>query len=557
MSASRAGLADLILTGGQIYTVDEERRWASAVAIKAGRITAVGSDSEVRQRAGDETEIVDLDGRMAMPGVIDIHNHHMMGGRADLYELKFPAAAALEQIVDAVRGAVEDTKAGEWIIGSQWGSNRGSTLNTGEALAALDSVSPKNPVMLRDDTCHNRWVNSRALAAADLTRETPDPENGSFGRDPHSGELTGMLIERAAAPVERAALESGIFSEEGYRAAAARAVAILNSLGVTGFVDAAAMLPTLEALKGLDDRGELTAWAVAAMPAVEPSFLFGIAGDELMAKRETYRSAHFKPDFVKVFLDGVPPAKTAAFVEPYQADPILGCCFRGETQMSVPELIRWIGKCEKQGLAVKIHCAGDAAVRQALDAIEVVRTFNGSTHLIHHIAHASYIQPDDIPRFAELGVAGDLSPIIWYPTPILEGAKAALGIERALQFWPNRDLHEAGALLAAGSDWPVVPNPDPWDGIEGMITRQNPAGDYPGESLWPEQALDLPTVLEIYTRNAAKAAGLGNITGSIEVGKSADILVLDRNLFQIPAHEIAETQVLTTYFEGRAVYERG
>jgi predicted amidohydrolase YtcJ len=340
------------------------------------------------------------------------------------------------------------------------------------------------------------------------------------------------------------------------RAAVGRSIQVLNSFGVTAFLDAASMQPILAALKGLDDRGELSAWAVAAMPAIEPSFMFGLAGDALFALRENYRGAHVRPDYAKIFLDGVPGAKTAAFHDTYMPDPIHGCCFRGTTMLTVPDLVRWIGKCERQNIAVKIHCAGDAAVTQALDAIDVVRSFNGSTALVHHIAHASYIAPRDIPRFAELKVAADLSPIIWYPTVFLEGHKAAMGEERATRFWPNKSLHEAGALIAGGSDWPVVPNPDPWTGIEGMITRQNPSGEFPGVSLWPEQALDLPTVLETYTISAARALGLDRMIGSIEVGKSADIIVLDRNVFDIPADQIADIRVMTTFFEGSAVYER-
>jgi predicted amidohydrolase YtcJ len=317
------------------------------------------------------------------------------------------------------------------------------------------------------------------------------------------------------------------------------------------------MKPIMAALKGLDDRGVLTAWAGCSMPAVEPAFMFGAAGDELFVLREQFRGRHVKPDFVKFFLDGVPGFKTAAFHEPYTPDPIRGCCFRGATMMTVPDLIRWLGKCEKLGLSVKIHCAGDAAVTQALDAVEVVRGFNGPTNLTHQIAHASYITPDDVKRFGELGVVADLSPIIWYPTFFLEGHKVAMGKERAERFWPNRDLLEAGALMSGGSDWPVIPNPDPWTGIEGMVTRRNPSGDFGDAVLWPEQALDLISTLEIYTINGARALRLGDVTGSIEVGKSADIIVLDRNLFEIPADEIADTKVLTTYFEGRPVHERG
>ena len=360
-----------------------------------------------------------------------------------------------------------------------------------------------------------------------------------------------------AAYVERALAASGHYTPEMDRAAVARSISVLNSYGVTAFIDAASMQPIMAALKGLDDRGELTAWAVCAMPVVEPGFMFGKAGEELFALREDYRGAHVKPDYVKVFLDGVPGAKTAAFHEPYLADPVRGCCFRGATMLTVPDLIRWLGRCEKLGLAAKIHCAGDAAVTQALDAIDVVRSFNGPTNLIHQIAHASYIAPDDIRRFAELGVAADLSPIIWYPTIFLEAHKAAMGEERAQRFWPNKDLKEAGALMAGGSDWPVIPIPDPWQGIEGMVTRQNPTGDFPGKSLWAEQALDLKTVIDIYTIDAARAAGLGQSIGSIEVGKSADLIVLDQMIFDVPPDQLADTRVEMTFFEGRRVYERG
>ncbi len=548
--------ADTLLRNGRIYTVDRERPWADCVAIKGGRFVAVGTQSDVQAFVGGGTEVIDLGGRMAMPGIIDIHNHIMMGGQADLYELRFPSNYSISQIAAVVKDAAVKAPAGAWIVGGQFGNDLLSRLNTDDASAELNAASLGHPVLLRDDSYHNRWASAEALRLAEVTAETPNPVDGEIGRDLHSGRLTGLMVEAASGIVERALARAGHYTPEMDRAAVARSIGVLNSFGVTGFVDAASMQPIMAALKGLDDRGELSAWAVCAMPIVEPGFMFGMAGDELFALRDSYRSAHVKPDYAKMFLDGVPGAKTAAFHEPYLADAVRGCCFRGSTMLSVPELIRWLGKCEKLGIAAKIHCAGDASVTQALDAIEVVRSFNGPTALIHHIAHASYIAPDDIPRFAELGVVADLSPIIWFPTIFLEAHKAAMGAERAERFWPNRDLKNAGALMAGGSDWPVIPNPDPWHGIEGMVTRRNPAGDFPGVALWPEQALDLETVIEIYTINAARAAGLGGITGSIAVGKSADLIVLDQALFDIPADQIAETAVEMTFFEGRKVYER-
>ncbi len=548
--------ADLVIRNGRIYTVDKARSWASAIAVKAGRIIAVGGDAEMKPMTGAATRVVDLGGKMAMPGIVDVHTHIMMGGQADLFELRFPSTLGVAEIADRVARVAVTAPEGSWIVGGQWGVEQLAHLNTADALAALDAASGGHPVLLRDETYHNRWVNSAALRAAKVTKDTPNPDQGEIGRDAKTGALTGVMIEAASGIVERTLAASGHYTEAMDRAALTRSISLLNSYGVTAFLDAASMQPILAALKQLDDRGELTAWAVASMPAVEPSFMFGLSGEALFALRENYRGAHVKPDYAKIFLDGVPGAKTAAFHDAYTPDPIRGCCFRGSTMLTVPDLVRIIGKCERLGISAKIHCAGDAAVSQALDAIDVVRSFNGPTTLMHHIAHASYIRPSDIARFAELGVAADLSPIIWYPTVFLEAHKMAMGEERAQRFWPNQDLLKAGALMGGGSDWPVIPNPDPWDGIEGMVTRQNPKGEFAGVALWPEQALDLATVLEIYTINAARILGLGQRIGSLEVGKSADLIVLDRNVFEIAPTDIADTKVITTFFEGRVVHQR-
>lgn len=548
--------ADLIVRNARVYTMDGAQEWAAEFAVKGGRFIAVGGAGSTDGLIGPETRTIDAAGRMVMPGLVDVHCHPMMGGRAELFETRFSYAERLDAVIDHIGRAAAGTPEGGWIVGGQWGLDQLPAINTVEALARLDAASGGRPVLLRDESYHNRWLNSEALRRAGITPETAEPEMGSFGRDPTTGVLTGVLIEAASGLAEQALSASGHHTEAKDRAAMARSVATLNGFGVTAFLDAIASQPAMAALKELDRRGALTAWAVCAMPASRPSFETGLTGDELLALRDTFRSAHVRPDFVKIFLDGVPGARTAAFHEPYMPDPAFGCCFRGATMMSVPELIRWLGKCEKLGLSVKIHCAGDAAVSQALDAVEVVRAFEGPTRLTHHIAHASYIAPADIGRFAELGVVADLSPILWYPTPFLEGHKAAMGKERAERFWPNRDLQIAGALMAGGSDWPVVPNPDPWDGIEGLVTRRNPSGAFGGAALWPEQAIDLATALAVYTINSAKALGLGETIGSIEPGKSADFIMLDRNLFDRPADEIADTKVLATFFEGRAIHER-
>ncbi|MFQ0812512.1 amidohydrolase [Brucella anthropi] len=546
--------ADFILTNGRLYTVDAARPWAEAVAIGGGRILAVGSKAEIEAFQGSETEVVDLGGRMAMPGFVDVHNHIMMGGQADLFETQLPAGASVDDICAHVRRQAEAAVPGQWIVANQWGADMITALNSEASLARLDAASLGHPVLLRDETMHNRWVNSVALQMCGIADDQPDPPAGSFGRDPSTGRLTGLLVESAAGIVERVAADH--FTEAMGEAAIARAVEIVNSYGVTAFQDAASVLPIMKALTGLDNKGKLTAWAVTSLPLIEPSFMFGLSGDELLALRDEYRTRHVRPNFTKIFLDGVPGARTSAFHDAYLDDGVHPRGHRGETLVPYPDLVQHIDKSEKLGMGLKIHCTGDYAVTEMLDAVEAVRHFNGPAKVMHHIAHASYVRPQDIERFARLSVVADLSPMMWYPTTFLEGHKEAMGDERATRFWPIADLHKSGALLAGGSDWPVIPVPDPWTGIEGMVTRQNPSGAFAGVSLWPEQAIDLATAIRIFTLNAAIAMGIGEETGSIQPGKSADIIVLDQHVFDVTPDRIADTKVLATYFAGRAVYRR-
>lgn len=552
MSISRHS-PDLILTNGRIYTVEGEREWVEAVAIAAGRIVAIGSHAEIAAVADADTVVEDLGGRMAMPGFVDVHNHILMAGQSALYELQFPPSSSIDEICGHVRLRAEKAAPGQWIVGNQWGADMMAVLNTEESLARLDAASLGHPVFLRDETMHNRWANSEAMRLAGISGNQPDPAQGAFGRDPKSGRLTGILIESGSGIVELAAADA--FSPDMARAAVKRAVEIANSLGVTAFQDAATTLPILETLAGLDRTGDLTAWAVASLPLIQPTFLFGTTGDELLAARDAHRTLHVRPDFTKIFLDGVPGAQTAAFHDAYVADPAHPHGHRGDLLVDLPEMIRMVDKSERLGMGLKVHCTGDRAVTQMLDAVEAVRHFRGPTTVRHHIAHASYIRPEDIKRFAELGVVGDLCPMIWYPTTFLEGHKAVMGEDRATRFWPIAELQKSGALLAGGSDWPVIPVPDPWHGIEGMVTRQNPSGAFPGVALWPEQAIDLATAIRIYTLNSAIAMGIDAITGSIAPGKSADIIVLDQNVFDVPADTIADTMVVRTYFEGRVVHQ--
>jgi predicted amidohydrolase YtcJ len=546
--------SDLLLRNGAIYTMDADQPWVEALAIRRGRLVAVGTEAAARAAVGADARVVDLQGRMVMPGLIDVHNHFVWAGRAELYETSFPPILTLDQVLDAVRQAAASQPPDGWVVGGIWGSGLIGKL-TSEARRALDTAAGGRPVMLRDDSHHNRWVSSAALRIAGIDDATPNPRSGEIVRDVATGEATGLLLESASALVEIAVAKALAASPQLDIDAAAHAIRRLNACGVTAAQEALTTTPVMRAVKALDDAGQLSAWVVGSLPVVEAALAPGEWGETLFALRDSFRSPHFRPDAGKIFLDGVPTSRTSAMLEPYLPDVAHGCCFRGSTTLTVPQLARALADCEARGISVKIHCAGDGAVRAALDAVDVLRSFSADgSGLTHQIAHASFIDPADVSRFAALDVVADLSPMLWFPGVIVEAIRATVPKERVDHFWPNRDLHEAGALIAGGSDWPVMPDPNPWIGIQGMVTRRDPSGQFDG-ALWPEQALDLATVLRAYTLNSARAMGVNDVTGSLEVGKSADLIVLDRHVFEVPVDTLVGTRVLATYFEGRVVHE--
>lgn len=546
-------MPETILHHPLICTMDPERPWAQAIAVRDGRIVAVGSLDEARQ-ALPQAAVVQLPGEMVTPGLVDVHNHFVWAGRAELYEVFVPPVFSLDQVLESVREAAKSKAPGEWIVGGIWGSALIGQIDC-QARHRLDEAAGGRPVMLRDDSHHNRFVSSAALAAAGIGDDTPDPVNGRIVRDPASGEATGLLLEAACSLVEMAVAQALDAEPRLDVEAAAHAVQRLNALGVTGMQEALTTRAVMRALKTLDDEGRLSAWVMGSLPMTEAPLAPGEMPDELQALRDGFRTRHFLPDAGKIFLDGVPTARTAAMLEPYLPDAVHGCCFRGGTTLTVPQLARVLSDCEQKNIRVKIHCTGDASTRAALDAIDVLRSFNGPG-LQHHIAHATFIDPAEIPRFAALDVVADLSPPLWFPSVIIDAIRGTVAQPIVDRIAPIRSLVEAGALVAGGSDWPVVPDPSPWPAMQGMVTRRDPSGRLDG-ALVPEQAIGVQDALRAYTINAAKATGLADRAGSLAPGKSADLAVLDRRVFDIDPAELGQTRVLQTWFEGRCVHGAG
>ncbi|WP_433271525.1 amidohydrolase [Actinosynnema sp. CS-041913] len=539
--------ADLILTNATVYTVDRARPWATSLAVKDGRL--VSSDD-----VGPDTEVRDLGGAFVMPGLVDVHNHHALAGRAALFELTFGGDLGFEAILDAVRARSRDLGPDEWVVGGAWASTLVETLSQESARRALDEAAGGRAVMLSDDSRHNRWVSSRALELAGVTASTPDPAGGVIVRDPVTGDPTGVLLEAAGVQVERAVRETGTLTEEQHARASRHAIGILHSYGITSFQDAGVSVDILNALKTLDEAGQLDAWVVTSLLINDPIFGYDPIGSALLELGERYRSEHHRPDFVKIFLDGVPPTRTAAFLEPYLPDEVHGACFHGAPTMPPAELADWLRAAAGAGLSAKIHCTGDASVRATLDAVEKLRG-EGFTDVKFQVAHGQFVHPDDLARFGALGVAADISPFLWVPGVIPTAIANVLPAERATRMQPNRALLDSGALVAGGSDWPVSESPNAWEGIQGLVTRQDPAGAHPG-ALWPEQAITLAEAVEAFTLSGARAMGVDDVTGSLTPGKSADFVVLDRNPFESATEELYTTEITETWFAGRKVFER-
>jgi len=543
--------ADLILHNGSVYTMDKDLSRVDAFAVKDGKIIATGSYNELRMLQGEGTRLVDAGGRMVMPGIIDAHLHPVWGAMQQVFYCTFPFSASPGDIQKRVRDCVDNAPEETWIKGGQWTSDFFKLYEVQSPRKFLDKVSADKAVILRDDSGHNMWVNSKALALFGIDEKTPNPPGVIYEREPGSNIPNGLLLE--AYKYLNELVPKG--SEEKYRKAAAYAVETANSFGITGVKDASASEEEVNAIYALDKSNALSLRYAASLFITPDKMPLTEEIVEYKRLRESYRSRNINTNYVKLFLDGVPTAsRTAAMIEPYAAQEGDKGAVHGPIHIEPEQLIAKLIELDKAGFEVKIHTAGDLAVRVALDAIDRVREANGDRGGWYELAHAGYVAEEDIPRFAELRVAADFSPYIWFPSPITDSVVSAVGHPRGEHYWPTRDYLDKGVRLITGSDWPsAVPDMNPWMGMETLITREDPADSSLG-TFWVEQSISLEEVLWIYTQGNASALGISDVAGSIEAGKSADFIILDHNLFEIDAGAISDTQVQQTWFEGKKVY---
>jgi predicted amidohydrolase YtcJ len=549
-------VADLIVTGAKVWTQDADNPWAESIAVRDGVIVAVGTSADTLALKGADTEVHDVEGALIIPGLSDGHVHLAIGGSQAVYELPIAPWDDLPTIYGRVRAWAERLGPDEWIVGGIVGTPVIDQLvQSASHLADLDAAAGGRPVLLRDDTMHNRWLSSRALEILGVTPQSPNPEGGEFVRDP-AGELTGVAYEMASGMAEGAFAASVADPSARMKGALLAAQQILLSFGITSVQEAATMASAWGPLTELDRDGEWTLKVVASMP-VRPFLEAGIVGDELLEVTRSYRSDRLRPDFVKIVMDGVPMTRTAAMLEPYichdhsKEDPE----YRGDAYWAEDDLVAELQKSVRLGLGSKVHATGDRAIRMVLDAAEKLRETGWSGEPKIQIAHTLFVDPEDAPRYGPLGVVGDASPFIWYPSGMNDSMAQQVGERVVAATGPFRTLVDTGALVAAGSDWPcALPSPNPWAGLQAMVTRANPDPSVPG-TLGADQALTVAEALEAFTVNPIDAMGLDGSAGRIKPGFAADFAVLDRNLFEVPTSDIHATVVLRTYANGRLVHD--
>jgi predicted amidohydrolase YtcJ len=542
--------ADLVFLGATVEPiVHHDGPAPEAVAVTEGRITAVGARIDVEQLIGSATTVLRLNGETLLPGFQDAHIHPVQGEltaeRCDLSEL------TADRFDDTIRSYAAAHKDRQWVEGGGW-----STTDFPDAAPrreGLDALVPGRPAFLWSRDGHSAWVNSRALELAAISATTPDPPGGIIVRDA-DGSPSGTLREGAISLVEDLVPPP---TAEEHHAALVSVQRRLHAVGITAWQDAsvydtAACARQLDAYRAAAQAGTLEARVVAAL-FWDPRH--GVAQIEgFLEQRDTAKVGRLRADTVKIWVDGVVEGGlTAAMLDPYLDEQGRITDNRGMALVAPDALREAVVALDRQGFQAHLHAIGDAAVRSALDAIEAARRINGPSDLRHHLAHIQVIHPTDLPRFGSLGVVATMQPIWACHEPAMdEQTIPFLGPERTTWQYPFASLLRNGARLAGGSDWPVS-SANPLREMEVGVTRIDDF-DRTREPFLPDERLSLDEALAAFTIGSAYVSHLDAETGTIEIGKLADLTLLDRNLRDADAGPIGDAKVLTTWVEGVGVF---
>ena len=540
LAAQQPQPATLVVTNAKIMTMDSRYPRAEALAARGEWIVAVGTVSEIRKYVGPQTKVIDANGRLVVPGFNDSHAH-FSGGASGLRTLNLYGVSSLAEVQRLVAERVSKAKPGEWITGSRYDHTLwGTRWPTKED---LDKVAPNNPVVLTRASGHSSWANSLALKLSGVTKDTPNPAAGEVQKDPKTGEPTGILLESASGLVRPQRPQMS--AEERRQRARDDAQAGLRfaaELGVTS-VQSSSSLEELEMFRELHKEGKLTLRFGGWMPLASAQSL----ADQ--GVRTGQGDQWVRVGFLKGFIDGTLGDGTAAMFEAFddRAD------FHGLPRMTQEQLDSAVFLADRLGFQIGIHAIGDKGVRMTLDAYERAAARNRTRDMRHRIEHAQIIKPDDLGRFGQLGVVASMQQT--HATTDMRFAETRIGVERSKTAYAWRSILDAGGMLAFGTDWSVEPL-DPMRGVFSSYTRTNIQRMEPKVGWFPEQKLTMWESIFYYTRGSAYAEHQENVKGSLAVGRLADVVVLDHDLFTIPAEQILQTKADFTIVGGRVVWDR-
>ena len=526
--------ADLAIIDAKVFTVSDDNPWAQAIAIRGEKIVAVGSEEEIEKHIDSSTKILNVDGKLVIPGLIDAHCHFASGGRR-LGMLILYGANAIEEIQKRIAERIKGLPEGAPLVAV--GTLRSPQLypdTTWATKEILDPVSPKNPVVIRRGGGHAIWLNSVALKQSGITKETLAPPGGEIMKDPRTGEPTGILKE-AAQSLSKIEMKSTLLQD------IERALEYTKNLAITGVHIAGTNLDRIEIYRKLNEEGKLNLRIYAALNDIR---VYGDEGgrritiEELSEKgiRQSHGDNMVKVGYLKYFIDGTLGVRSALMFEDFTEEP----GNRGLAQFGEQEFYELIESAHENGFQTGVHAIGDKGVNWVLNAIEQAQKNHGKKGLRHRIEHNTVNILEDIPRFKELGAIASMQPNI---TGNQESREIRLGEERAYRVDMWRTLLDNGAILCWGTDWPVS-DINPMLNLNRIVTR------------YPEQRLTMAEAIKYYTYGSAYASFEEDIKGTLEAGKLADIVILSKDLFTIPPEEIPATEVVYKILGGNIVFQK-
>jgi predicted amidohydrolase YtcJ len=545
-------VADAVYTNGKIYTVDETRPWAEAVAIKDGKFVVVGSAADVNAMTGEGTEIVDLGGKMVLPGFIDLH-HHLLTVADGTSHLAIQNPGNADAMLAEIKAYADANPDLPFVRGELW--NLGVFPNDSPRKELLDAIVPDRPVYILSQSGHSAWVNSKALQMAGVDKDTPQTSKVIFDTDPETGEVSGTIREYGMAFVLRH------LPRTEPSAMLPRIKELSSEFAQGGFTSlqlAEGRPHHVQAARMAEEQGALT---VRLFPCWEWQSHYSAFTDEEMAEVMVnwpdYQSDMIDTRCVKIFADGGPDSFTSLLFDDYSGRP----GFKGQTHRTQEALYAAVRQFNEDGLNVLIHALGDATGAQVIDVFADVRKANGNTDAVLHLAHAWMTRPEDIQRLAEIeGTTIDFSPGLNYRHPTTEFTFVPpIGEERYQKLFNVQSAIKTGIPVGFGSDYPSMLDPRFTNGFTQMqswITRIDPF-DQSKEPLNPDQAITLEQAIRGFTLDGAASLGFDwpDKIGSIEVGKLADFVVIDKNVFEVPVTDLHETRVLKTVVGGEVIYE--